>query len=162
MNPYQVLGVADGSALDVVQAAYRKLARQYHPDVNKSPLAVSKMQEVNAAWDMLKTSEKKAEVDRRHGYGQSGSNYGTPKTPRPQDQWQDNPFANRRAQQWQQFHNAFDFGGLGGNPFAYDYTDGLGGAFEALQREIRKQELRQQIKQTEELLMRLRGELASL
>lgn len=57
------------SASDVeIKKAYRKLARQYHPDVNKDPAAEEKFKEINAAYEVLSDTEKRAKYDQ---YGDS-------------------------------------------------------------------------------------------
>jgi curved DNA-binding protein len=50
---YAVLGVTQACELAVIKAAFRKLARQYHPDVSSHPLATSRFQEVSEAYDVL-------------------------------------------------------------------------------------------------------------
>jgi curved DNA-binding protein len=50
---YAILGVGQESELAVIKAAFRKLARQYHPDVSDHPLAKSRFQEVSEAYDVL-------------------------------------------------------------------------------------------------------------
>lgn len=50
---YAVLGVTQACELAVIKAAFRKLARQYHPDVSDHPLATSRFQEVSEAYDVL-------------------------------------------------------------------------------------------------------------
>ncbi len=50
---YAVLGVTQACELSVIKAAFRKLARQYHPDVSSHPLATSRFQEVSEAYDVL-------------------------------------------------------------------------------------------------------------
>lgn len=53
-DPYSVLGVSPGASEDEIKKAYKKLAKQYHPDVTgNSPEAERKMQEINAAYDEL-------------------------------------------------------------------------------------------------------------
>ncbi len=56
-DPYKVLGVPDGSSEEVCAAAYKKLAKKYHPDLNKDdPQAAEKMAQINAAYDQIKNS----------------------------------------------------------------------------------------------------------
>lgn len=50
---YSVLGVAQACELSVIKAAFRKLAKQYHPDVSNHPLATSRFQEVSEAYEVL-------------------------------------------------------------------------------------------------------------
>jgi curved DNA-binding protein len=66
---YEVLGVAKGATDDQIRAAYRKLARQYHPDVNKSPDATKKFAEVQEAYDTLSDAPKRRVYD---AYGHDG------------------------------------------------------------------------------------------
>ncbi|MCL6599966.1 MAG: DnaJ domain-containing protein, partial [Alicyclobacillus macrosporangiidus] len=51
---YEVLGVSRSASADEIKRAYRKLARQYHPDVNKDdPSAAEKFKEINEAYEVL-------------------------------------------------------------------------------------------------------------
>ena len=53
-DPYRVLGLEPGASDDEVKAAYRRLAKKYHPDVNGgSPEAEAKMKEINAAYSQI-------------------------------------------------------------------------------------------------------------
>ena len=60
---YETLGVSDGATESEIKKAYRKLARQYHPDVNKDPGAEDKFKEINAAYEVLSDKDKKAQYD---------------------------------------------------------------------------------------------------
>ena len=60
-NPYTVLGVSENATDEEIRAAYRRLAKQYHPDLNPNdPTAAAKMNDVNVAYDQIKTAEKRA------------------------------------------------------------------------------------------------------
>jgi curved DNA-binding protein len=65
---YDTLGVSAGASDDEIKKAYRRLARQYHPDINKSPEAEEKFKEINSAYEILSDKEKKAKYDQ---YGDS-------------------------------------------------------------------------------------------
>lgn len=61
---YEVLGVSKDSSADEIKKAYRKLAKQYHPDMNPgNSEAEIKFKEVNEAYDVLSDSDKKAKYD---------------------------------------------------------------------------------------------------
>lgn len=61
---YTVLGVPRSAGEDEIKAAYRRLARQYHPDVNKAPDAAEKFNEVQQAYETLSDPKKRALYDR--------------------------------------------------------------------------------------------------
>ncbi|MFH0710882.1 MAG: J domain-containing protein [Pseudomonadota bacterium] len=65
---YTTLEVTAGASETEIKKAYRKLARQYHPDVNKDPAAEEKFKEINAAYEVLSDKEKRAKYDQ---YGDS-------------------------------------------------------------------------------------------
>ena len=66
---YEILGIPRGASNEEVKAAFRKLARQYHPDVSKEPDAEEKFKEVNEAYAILSDSDKRAAYDR---FGHAG------------------------------------------------------------------------------------------
>jgi len=61
---YDLLGLSPDCSQDAIKKAYRKLACKYHPDVNKSPDAVEKMREINAAHEVLKNPDMREKYDR--------------------------------------------------------------------------------------------------
>lgn len=61
---YDILGVSKAATADEIRAAYRKLARKYHPDVNKSPDAAEKFSEVQEAYEVLSDETKRRAYDR--------------------------------------------------------------------------------------------------
>jgi len=89
-NPYKVLTVDPSADSDVLAAAYRTLSKKYHPDLNKSPEAESRMREINRAYDMLKDPEQRKKIDAelarnagRNSSTASSPNYGGYTPPRP-------------------------------------------------------------------------------
>lgn len=60
---YQILQVDSEASTEVIDAAYRRLARMYHPDVNNAPDALARMQELNHAYDVLKHPDKRSAYD---------------------------------------------------------------------------------------------------
>ncbi len=70
---YEVLGVGRGSSSEEIKRAYRKLARQYHPDVNKDNGAEAQFKEINEAYEVLSDQRKRATYDR---FGHAGAEGG--------------------------------------------------------------------------------------
>ncbi|NNK95635.1 MAG: J domain-containing protein, partial [Desulfobacterales bacterium] len=60
---YKILGITKEASVDDIQRAYRKLARKYHPDVNKDKDAEARFKEINEAQEVLKDSEKRKLYD---------------------------------------------------------------------------------------------------
>ena len=63
---YETLEVSENASESEIKKAYRKLARKYHPDVNKETSAEDKFKEINSAYEILSDNEKKAQYD-MHG-----------------------------------------------------------------------------------------------
>ncbi|MEO1694357.1 MAG: DnaJ domain-containing protein, partial [Pseudomonadota bacterium] len=64
-NPYTVLGVSKQASDEAVRKAFRKLAKELHPDVNKdNPAAAERFKMVSQAYDILGDAEKRAQFDR--------------------------------------------------------------------------------------------------
>ncbi len=116
---YAVLGVARDASADDIRSAYRKLARQYHPDVNPNdPSAEERFKQVSFAYDVLSDEEKKARFDE---FGLPGLEPGfDPEKARAYQRWQQGA---RRSPFSDAFHTDIDLddllGGAGGfGPFA--------------------------------------------
>lgn len=86
-DPYSLLGVSRGADEAAIKSAYRKLAKELHPDRNKdNPKAAERFGEVTRAYDLLSDKDKRAQYDRGEidadgnpahpfGYGQGGHGY---------------------------------------------------------------------------------------
>lgn len=61
---YETLGVSKTASADEIKSAYRKLAKKYHPDLNKTPEAQAKFKEINEAYEVLGDQQKKANYDK--------------------------------------------------------------------------------------------------
>jgi len=66
---YDILGVPRNASLDEIKAAFRRLARQYHPDVSKEADAEERFKEINEAYGVLSDTEKRARYDQ---FGHAG------------------------------------------------------------------------------------------
>ncbi|MBO1351913.1 MAG: molecular chaperone DnaJ [Hormoscilla sp. GUM202] len=73
---YQILGVSRDTDKEELKRAYRRLARKYHPDVNKEPGAEERFKEINRAYEVLSEPEMKARYDRFGEAGVSGAGVG--------------------------------------------------------------------------------------
>ena len=73
---YEVLGIQKGASEDEIKKAYRKMAKQYHPDLNPGNAeAEQKFKEVNEAYEVLSDADKKARYD-QFGHAGVDPNYG--------------------------------------------------------------------------------------
>ena len=69
---YKILGVEKGATKEEIKTAYKKLAKQHHPDLNKSPNASEKFKEINEAAAVLGDDQKRAQYDQ---YGSAGPQF---------------------------------------------------------------------------------------
>lgn len=81
-NYYDILGVGKDASPEEIKSAYRKLAKQYHPDINKEEGASEKFKEINEAYECLSDPQKKSNYDQfgsstgPQGFGGFGGNGG--------------------------------------------------------------------------------------
>ena len=94
---YKVLGVERDASQEVIQKAYRKLARKYHPDVSKEKGAEDRFKELSEAYEVL------SDPERRKRYDLLGSNYQAGQDFRPPPNWE---------QMFGGFQNGFQSGGF--------------------------------------------------
>ena len=75
---YDVLGIGRDASQEEVKQAYRRLARKYHPDVNKAADAESKFKDVGEAYEVLKDPEKRTAYDKFGPNWQAGQDFKPP------------------------------------------------------------------------------------
>lgn len=121
-DPFKVLGVSPSATEDEIKSAYRKLAKQYHPDLNPgSATAETKMKEINEAYSEAIKMKKNGYTGQssygQSGYGQSGygqGGYGQQQQGNPFGGYGQNPFGSRGYQEQEDAWNPFGgFGGFG-------------------------------------------------
>ena len=98
---YEILGVKREATDAEIKSAYRKLARKYHPDVNKTKEAEAKFKDINEAYEVLSDKQKRSRYDSLGSNWQGGAEY----TPPP-------GFENFSFQGFQNGQQ-FDFGSMG-------------------------------------------------
>ncbi len=110
-DPYRVLGVPHDASKEEIKRAYRKKAKEYHPDLHPDdPRAAEKMNEINEAYDMLSNPEKYRRAQQQSAYGQ-GNPYGN-----PYGSSQGNPFGG-----------GYWYGGPGGGTYQeFDFEEFFG------------------------------------
>ncbi|KAM6435492.1 dnaJ homolog subfamily C member 16 isoform 1-T1 [Liasis olivaceus] len=95
-DPYRILGVSRTASQADIKKAYKKLAREWHPDKNKDPGAEDKFIQISKAYEILSNEEKRWNFDR---YGDVGENQGFPHQQQQQQQ----------HRQFHPFHESFYF-----------------------------------------------------
>ena len=107
---YEILGVERNASKDEIKSAFRKMARQWHPDINKAPEAEAKFKELGKAYETLMDDDKRATYDR---YGEDGLNNAGFNT--------QGPFANGFGDLEEVFNSFFGGGfGFGGGRRRHD------------------------------------------
>lgn len=123
---YQTLGVSKTASKDEIKKAYRKLARQYHPDVNPDdPSAEARFKEINEAHEVLSDPDKRAKYDRFGAQWQQYQQAGGQPGGFDWSQWAGQPGGQTRTVSPEEFEQMF--GGSGFSDFFETLFGGLGG-----------------------------------
>jgi curved DNA-binding protein CbpA len=85
VSPYATLGIPEGASREEAARAHRRLAKQFHPDVNPGPKAAERMRQINDAWRVLSSPKRRTPFDTGHsapswpgpGYGSEAGSRGT-------------------------------------------------------------------------------------
>jgi curved DNA-binding protein len=104
---YEILGLKREATAAEIKSAYRRLARKYHPDVNKTAEAEGKFKDLNEAYEVLSDKEKRSRYDSLGANWQGGADY----TPPPG--FEHFNFGSGQGGQSGQYQT-FDFGDMGG------------------------------------------------
>ncbi|MHA7815847.1 MAG: DnaJ C-terminal domain-containing protein [Pseudohaliea sp.] len=114
---YGILGVAEDAETADIKAAYRKLARKYHPDLNPDAEAEARFKEVAEAWEVLKDKERRAEYDELRRYGGR-----RPEDFEPPPGWQSTAGSRHRqfSGDFSEFFNSI-FGGAAERPGGFGF-----------------------------------------
>lgn len=75
---YEILGVSKDASAQTIKSAYRKLARKYHPDVNKAPDAQAKFKDINEAYEVLGDENKRKRYDQLGSSWSQGAEFTPP------------------------------------------------------------------------------------
>lgn len=108
---YATLGVAKNASQEEIQRTYRKLARKYHPDINKVSGAEEKFKDIGEAYEVLKDPDKRAKYDRYGAAWKAAEQSGGTPPPGYEDIW---------------------FDGGGAEDFIFSGTSGFSSFFEQL------------------------------
>ncbi|WP_273215433.1 J domain-containing protein [Helicobacter japonicus] len=122
---YDTLEISENASNEEIKKAYRKLARKYHPDINKDPGAEEKFKEVNAAYEVLSDENKKAQYDRFGDSMFGGQNFHDFSRSQGSNVNLDDLLSSLFGQGGFGTGNGsrFHFGGFGGGNAGFDFND---------------------------------------
>ena len=96
IDPYRTLGIPAGASRDEAARAHRRLAKRYHPDLNRGPAAAERMRRINEAWRILSNPARRSRYDAERTVATAGHWAGSAGTrPRTTTTWTTWPESRR-------------------------------------------------------------------
>ena len=127
-NYYEILGIERSATVEQIRKAHRKLAKKYHPDINKEAGAEQKFKDVNEAYEVLKDPDKRQKYDTLGENWEQGQNFTPPPGWRNMNGGNAQDFGGGFSDFFKTIFGSFNMGGFNGDDFEQIITSQIGRA----------------------------------